>query len=991
MQRQAGTTKNSGTSFYNFQLFLTSIFIFIFSIPSFACDKSSATLDSETDNGDGTYTYVITSCTEFLGLDPTPYSFSFTFSGGTVISVSSATPASVTTGTSDVYNRTIAGLKVTYTNSGFLPSNNTNTFCNTYTITTVGRPATITVKTNENSASAVCTKTLTIPSCANVLTYPASTFCNTGTATPTTATPAGGTYTANLAGLSINSSTGVIDLAASTAGSYTVTYATAGPCTATASITINSIPNSPGVTSPQTYCQNDVASALSATASGGGTLNWYGTNASGGTASGTSPTPSTASAGTTSYYVSQTVNGCESARSQIDVTVNLLPAAPSVNPVNPGGCNGNDGSISILSPTGGGFQYSNDGGATYSLTNPNVTFSNLPAGNYDIVVMDNNGCVSPEVNVLLSSPGNPSAPIVGIDTNYCSNEQFAYIVASAGNGGTINWYSDVVLTNLIATTDSILPTNQVGTTTYYATEIVNGCESPANSVDITIKPSPSLFILQKVDESCTGNNDGYVVVNASGGTVNNGKYYFAIDGESYSIVNLFPQPGNQLQNGFHYITVQDSLGCTDTVNTDILPAPDITFIVDPTSATICQGQSVMIVAQGYSSFNWYNNATSALLEIDKDTVFFSPTATTTYRVVAIPCPMKQETTTITVLPAISIASISDTTLCLGESASFIINASGGTGNYSFTWNPVPDFINSIGDSISTSPVSDMSYEVIISDGCSPSDTANFSINVNPLPQIQLNSETFVCEGTSLNLINDLHQAEYTSYDWSFGDATISKDIESTSHVYLEDGVYTVTLTVKDTNACINTDSSQVVQVNPKPDGSTSHSPYSANSTNPFIQFYSNVSSDVSSYNWNFSGLNNSTEANPMYEFPDAGLYPVSLIISNGACFDTISDQVYIENDYDLWIPSAFTPNNDGDNDVFIPEGFGIADFEMEIFDRWGELIFTTESFIIPWEGVRQGGIYSAPDGVYVYRIKYTPYSKLEDAPIKVTGHVSLLR
>ncbi|MFV8392648.1 T9SS type B sorting domain-containing protein [Flavobacterium sp. LB2P6] len=77
----------------------------------------------------------------------------------------------------------------------------------------------------------------------------------------------------------------------------------------------------PTVTSPVYYCQNAAATALTATASSGGTLNWYGTNATGGTASVTAPTPSTVALGTTSYYVSETVGGVESTRSKIDVIV----------------------------------------------------------------------------------------------------------------------------------------------------------------------------------------------------------------------------------------------------------------------------------------------------------------------------------------------------------------------------------------------------------------------------------------------------------------------------------------------------------------------------------------------------------------------------------------------------------------------------------------------------------------------------------------------
>ncbi|WP_460577328.1 lamin tail domain-containing protein, partial [Flavobacterium koreense] len=88
------------------------------------------------------------------------------------------------------------------------------------------------------------------------------------------------------------------------------------------------LPAAPIVTTPVNYCQNAAASALTATALSGATLNWYGTNATGGTPSTTAPTPLTTSVGTTTYYVSQTIGGCESVR--VPIVVNVTASSSSV-------------------------------------------------------------------------------------------------------------------------------------------------------------------------------------------------------------------------------------------------------------------------------------------------------------------------------------------------------------------------------------------------------------------------------------------------------------------------------------------------------------------------------------------------------------------------------------------------------------------------------------------------------------------------------------
>ncbi|NVO20890.1 MAG: DUF2341 domain-containing protein [Bacteroidetes bacterium] len=151
-------------------------------------------------------------------------------------------------------------------------------------------------------------------------------------------------------------------------------------------------PAAPSVTSPVRYCQNSTASPLTAT---GSSLLWY-TVPTGGTGSSTAPTPSTATIGTTSYYVSQTV-GCEGPRAQIDVII-YRPVSAVNNQTNVSCFGGNDGTITIQASGGvGAYQFSVSNGATYTTgSNPNpYTYPGLSANNqYKIRVKDSLGCES---------------------------------------------------------------------------------------------------------------------------------------------------------------------------------------------------------------------------------------------------------------------------------------------------------------------------------------------------------------------------------------------------------------------------------------------------------------------------------------------------------------------------------------------------------------------------------------------------------------------
>ena len=201
--------------------------------------------------------------------------------------------------------------------------------------------ATITLS---NSLTPVTTFSYATPICASA-----------GTLTPTTATgfTTGGIYSSTN-GLSLNASTGAINASTSTPGTYTITYSlTASACQPAASnntsITINPAPASPTALPTVQYCNNEIASPLSAT---GTNLLWY-TQATGGTGSTTAPTPATNTIGTTTYYVSQSNAGCESLRTPIAVIVTPGPAVnagPDIT-IAPGQSTTLAGSTNAINPT----------------------------------------------------------------------------------------------------------------------------------------------------------------------------------------------------------------------------------------------------------------------------------------------------------------------------------------------------------------------------------------------------------------------------------------------------------------------------------------------------------------------------------------------------------------------------------------------------------------------------------------------------------------
>jgi gliding motility-associated-like protein len=149
---------------------------------------------------------------------------------------------------------------------------------------------------------------------------------------------------------------------------------------------------------------------------------------------------------------------------------------------------------------------------------------------------------------------------------------------------------------------------------------------------------------------------------------------------------------------------------------------------------------------------------------------------------------------------------------------------------------------------------------------------------------------------------------------------------------------------------------------------------------------------VTSWNWYFmsNATYQSTKQNPVFLYTEAGNYAITLVAkSDKGCIDTVTKTILVSEDFGVFVPNAFTPNDDGLNDVFFAKGFGITAFQMQIFDRWGEKIFQSHDINDAWDGTYQlRGSKMIQEGVYTWRITLTNvFGKSKE----ITGHVTLIK
>ena len=226
----------------------------------------------------------------------------------------------------------------------------------------------------------------------------------------------------------------------------------------------------------------------------------------------------------------------------------------------------------------------------------------------------------------------------------------------------------------------------------------------------------------------------------------------------------------------------------------------------------------------------------------------------------------------------------------------------------------------------------------------------------------------------------------TDFLWYFGDGTTSTAVDP-SHLYTGLGTYTVKLVAFDTTTCNKKDSTTFnVTVIANPAAGFTASPNPGVQENTPTQF-TNLSMGASSYIWNFGDGQTSTEINPLYQFTSTGVFNVCLQAINAAgCIDTFCLDVSSKITPLVAVPNAFTPGKFGKNAIIKVEGFGIAKMNWNIYNRWGQLVFSSSNKSIGWDGTFKGAL--QPMDVYAYTLD-VQYS--DGQTYRKTGDITLVR
>lgn len=267
--------------------------------------------------------------------------------------------------------------------------------------------------------------------------------------------------------------------------------------------------------------------------------------------------------------------------------------------------------------------------------------------------------------------------------------------------------------------------------------------------------------------------------------------------------------------------------------------------------------------------------------------------------------------------------------------------------------------------------------LIVTDNNACESRLDTQFNWSPIPsEIIVQPTSFIaCSPGGSVTFNNLTTPIDTTYDilWNFGDGNTSTEISPT-HEFTEIGTFNISVDIVSPFDCeISETFNSFITIRQGPTADFTFGPEFITNLNPQVFFTDQSTPDVVNWQWDFAGQGASQDQNPSFIFRDSGLQEIVLLVTaENGCIDTAFATVDIVPFDSYFLPNAFTPNNDDRNDTYLGVGTleNIGDFNMKIWDRWGELIFETNDQFQGWNGQKNNSGPDLPNGVYVVLVTY---------------------
>lgn len=341
----------------------------------------------------------------------------------------------------------------------------------------------------------------------------------------------------------------------------------------------------------------------------------------------------------------------------------------------------------------------------------------------------------------------------------------------------------------------------------------------------------------------------------------------------------------------------------------------------------------------------------------------------------------------------------DTTICfMGDLNLDQLTQSSGQAPFTYEWTYNGTVVANTPDAQINPSVSGQACLTVIDD-CGYTITQCFNVTVAPDVTVSFTSpDPSSCWPETLTLNNTTDPSTYQNMAWEISDGTYQLNQNELDINFAAPGAYDVTLSVVTNIGCTysTTIPDFLTSFDPPVAGYIAD-PQPTDANNTFITFTDQSLGNIVTYDWIFNlgaPLGTSSAPSPTFTFPQGtgGEYPVRLSVTDvNGCTDFIEGAIIIRNISQYYLPNTFTPNNDGLNDVLMVVGSDIDEnrFKLDIFNRWGDIVFSTTNPSTAWTGNTYNGAYYCPEGVYNWNAVIV--SKSTGERFEIQGHLNLIR
>ncbi|HXC05331.1 MAG TPA: gliding motility-associated C-terminal domain-containing protein, partial [Bacteroidia bacterium] len=753
---------------------------------------------------------------------------------------------------------------------------------------------------------------------------------------------------------------------------------------------------------------------------------WY-SGSCGGTLVGTGTSVTVSPAVTTTYYVR--ASGTCNTTTCVPVTVNIGGAPPS--PAVP------TGTTSVCSGSSQVYNTTGSAGATsYNWTVPAGAVINSGQGTTSINVTmgttSGNVCLTATSScgtsaascITLTVITPPTAPVSVTGTTPVCPGSENYSTAGVAGATSYVWSlgaSGGTITSGQGTTGIGVNWPAGGTDTVFVTAN-NACgASSASKFIVTVNPVPTLTNPSTQQTVCSGTPTSLVTLTSSvagstfawtatGSATASG---YATSGTNTIPVQTITNSGTVADTVVYAVTLT-AAGCHAALPTNYLviinPVPTLTNA--STTQTICTGASTSAVtltssvatatitwtATGSASASGYATSGTNTIPVQTitnsgttiDTVVYAVTMTangcsaslpSNYMVFVNPFPtLSNSSTNQTICSGASTAAVTLTSAVSGTTFAWTATGPASASGYATSGTntiPVQTITNS-------SAVNDtVFYSVTLSaNGCTSPVASQYYVVIHPVTASPVStSPAAYCQGQPITPLT----ATGTSISW-YSDPGLTQ-LVGTGNTFTPSITTTTTFYVTETvNGCQSATATAVtVTINPKPSAA-----FTANPTVGTVPLTVNFAAGggPATYAWNFGNGTVGTGSTPNTTYTVSGVYNVVCVASENGCTDSSLVSIDVQDKFTLVIPNVFTPNDDGVNDLFLVTGAGIGDFSMEIFDRWGIKLYSSQLLNEGWNGRTMGGGI-ADAGTYYYIIKLKNINTNESKVYQ--GYLQLIR